>query len=543
MFDRDRLPINRDPLFLLSFAFIAAAILHPLFYINTFSGDAEIHIVYSRNFLDGYPLQFNPGQPSSGQTSMGFMFIVIAIMKLFGYSAGALGMKLIGLFSLYAIAVQTYRLSRLLALDVRWSLMAATTTLLLPGSVYNGMLGSENAFFGALVLSWLILALKRGWLSSENPPSLASDVLLAVLMGALFWIRPEAIPLGAFAWAVRAVNIGLASRRIGLDLIGRAVLFAAIAGTVALAYVLLFKAWAGVLPFGAGYARLFESRNVDSVWLFGLAVNVKVLARLAVYMSVLVPACYALFFLSRRVVSRDERWLLILLGSEFFAFMALYIVNSLTALHFARYTIFAWPMGILAATYGLRQASGLGKAGRPAVIAAILAFFAAAAFETYMRMALPRNTLLAAMTEPDKAVSSQQYLARYGNPDVRPVVIAAQEVQLRSSLDDRFVIRSLDGILDMVYLNYLCHGYNDHDGYFIDQKVDFLEAPFANYNHDRSRWSLSQLGDLAVGQSVTRPGIRYTKIAPTAVKVTRLVSRSQDRSIQPCRIDSTSPYY
>jgi hypothetical protein len=110
-------------------------------------------------------------------------------------------------------------------------------------------------------------------------------------------------------------------------------------------------------------------------------------------------------------------------------------------------------------------------------------------------------------------------------------------------LDERFVIRSLDGILDAVYLNYLCHGYNDHDGYFIDQKVDFLETPFANYNHDRSRWSLERLYALPIGQSIERPGIRYTRIAHDAVKVTRLVNRSQDRGIQPCKLDSSSPYW
>jgi hypothetical protein len=144
---------------------------------------------------------------------------------------------------------------------------------------------------------------------------------------------------------------------------------------------------------------------------------------------------------------------------------------------------------------------------------------------------------------PDQAGISEGNLLRYGNPTVRPVVIAAQEVQFRMSLDDRFVIRSLDGILDVVYLNYLCNGYNDHDGYFIDQKVDFLEAPFANYNHDPRRWSLQKLESLAEGQSVTRPGIRYTRLAPNLVKVTRLVTHSQERGIQPCKLDSTSRYW
>lgn len=539
---KDVLLPDRAPLSLLMLAFTLLAVIHPLIYLNTFSGDAEIHIVYAKNFLDGYPLQFNPGQPSSGQTSMGFMFIVIGLMKLFGYAAAGLGMKAIGLCSLYAIAVQTFRIARLAGLPARWSLLAGIATLLFPGSVYNGMLGSENAFFGALALTWVLAAVKRGWLTPERPPSLADDVVLAAFMGAMFWIRPETVPFGAFAWTARGAGEILTWRRLEARLVGRALLFAAIGGACASAYVLLFRHWAGMLPFGAGYARLFESRDVDSIWLLGLAINTKVLVRLAVYASVLLPAFYALFFLSRRIAVWQQRWLLILLGCEFFGFMGLYILNAITALHFARYSIPEWPMGMILAAFGLRQLAGSEK-GRLAVAGAVLAFLAAAGFETHIRAGFEHHTLIHAMTDPDKTVMSQYYLDRYDHPSMRPIVIAAQEVQLRSALDGRFAIRSLDGILDAVYLNYLCHGYNDHDGYFIDQKVDFLEAPFSNYNHDRSRWSLNRLEALAVGQSVTRPGIRYTKIAPGAVKVTRLVARSQDRAVQPCRIDSTNPYW
>jgi hypothetical protein len=538
---RDVFLPDRRPLSLLLLAFTVLAVLHPLLYLNTFSGDAEIHLVYTKNFLDGYPLQFNPGQPSSGQTSMGFMFIVIAFMKLFGYAAGALSMKLIGLCSLYVIAIQTFRLAGLLGLPARWALLAGITTLLMPGSVYNGMLGSENAFFGALTLSWVLLALKRGWLSVERPPRLLDDVLLAVLMGAMFWIRPETVPFGGIAWAVRLANRVLMRRRLSPGLIGHAVIFTAIAAALALAYVLLFQHWSGQLPFGAGYARLFEARNVDSVWILGLAVNVKVLVRLAAYASVVLPAFFALFFLARRIENDNRRWLLILLGGEFFVFMSLYVVNGITALHFARYSIPIWPMGIIAAAYALWQLNLKGQ--HWAVVAAAIAFLGMASYETMVRSKFPRDTLISAMHLPDVPFRSRAYLEHYGHPRMRPVVIATQEVQLRMLLDERFVIRSLDGILDAVYLNYLCHGYNDHDGYFIDQKVDYLETPFANYNHDRSRWSLKRLYALPVGQSIERPGIRYTKLAPDTVKVTRLVARSQDRTIQPCKLDSSSPYW
>lgn len=540
---QDILLPDRRPLSLLLLAFTLLAVLHPLLYLNTFSGDAEIHLVYTKNFIDGYPLQFNPGQPSSGQTSMGFMFIVIAFIKLFGYAAGALSMKLIGLCSLYVIAIQTFRLARRLGLPAAWALLAGITTLLMPGSVYNGMLGSENAFFGALCLSWALLAVDRGWLSAARPPQLKDDVLLAALMGTMFWIRPETIPFGGIAWMVRFAGEIAARHRFDIRLLGRAIVFGIVAVALATGYVLLFQHWAGQLPFGAGYARLFEARNVDSIWLLGLAINVKVLERLAAYASVVAPALFALFFLARRIENRDRRWLLVFLGSEFFIFMALYVVNGITALHFARYSIPIWPMGILAAVYGLQQLSSTDSLGGLAAPVAVLTFLGMASYETGLRASFPRDTLVSAMTLPNVPRQSERYLNRYGHPKMRPVVVAAQEVQVRMQLDERFVVRSLDGILDAVYLNYLCHGYNDHDGYFIDQKVDFLETPFANYNHDRSRWSLQRLDALPVGQSIERPGIRYTKIASDAVQVTPLVSRSEDRTIQPCRLDPGSPYW
>jgi hypothetical protein len=475
---------------------------------------------------------------------MGFMFILLPIMKFFGEAATPLAMKLIGLLSLYAIAFQTWRLGRRLGMDTAWSAVAAAITLLLPGSIYNGMLGSENAFFGALVLTWTLLALESGWLDADHPPPMARDCLLALLMGAMFWIRPETIPFGGLAWIVRGARDIAANRRIDLKLLARGLLFGLIAGSFVLAYVLLFRAWTGILPFGAGYARLLESIDVDSIWIAGIAINSKVLERLAAYAGIVLPALYAVT-LARRVPDNGVRWLLVFLGVEFFGLITAYTFNIVTPLHFARYTIFAWPLAILLAVYGLRSLMSDGGVRAGLAVAAILAFFGMAAYETSLRSTFPHDSLMSAMEMQQVRIhASEDLMRKFGNPPMRPVVIAAQEVQERNFIDNRFVIRSLDGILDIVFLDYLCHdGYNDHDGYFIDQKVDFLLTPFANYNHDRNRWSLARLEDLPVGHSVDRPGIRYTKIDPDIVKVTRFVNHAKDRMIQPCAIGPASPYY
>ncbi len=536
------LPENRLLKGLMAVALVVAA-LHPLFYFNTFSGDAEIHLVYARNFLDGFPLQFNPGQPSSGQTSMGFMFAaVVPATKLFGEAGAPLVMKLIGLFSLYIIAFQTWRLGRRLGLAGSWPALASAATLLLPGSIYNGMLGSENAFFGALILTWTVLAIDGGWVSSAAPPTFRRDCLLALFMGLMFWIRPEAIPFGAVAWLARIAALTTVRKKFDRSVIGRAAFFAAIAGFFVIAYVLLFRHWTGILPFGAGYARLLESIDVDSVWILGLAINTKVVTRLAAYFSIVLPALYAVVVAVRD--SRPGRWPLIFCGVEFFGQMGSYIFNLVTALHFARYTIYVWPFGILAAAFGCSELLRGGRRGWLVVGGAVFSFLAVGAYETLIRSAFPHDSLVAAMEMPlQRPYASERFLTQLGNPSMRPVVIAAQEVQARDVLDNRFVIRSLDGILDVVFLKYLCHGYNDHDGYFIDQKVDFLSAPFSNYNHDPARWSLARLEKLPPGASIDRPGIRYTRIDRDNVRVTRLVAHASDRKIQPCTLGPRSPYY
>ena len=237
-----------------------------------------------------------------------------------------------------------------------------------------------------------------------------------------------------------------------------------------------------------------------------------------------------------------ERRLLLFLGLEFFGLMLMYSFNLVTALHFARYTIFAWPMGILVAAYGLSRLE-TARLYWP-IVAVALMFAGMAAYETSIRSDFARDTLWGAMGMPKlRATASDDFLKAFGNPKGRPVVIAAQEVQIRNYLDNRFIIRSLDGIIDISYLKYLCHGYNDHDGYFIDEHVDFLLAPFVNYNHDRRRWSVQDLEKLPVGQSIERPGIRYTKINPYTAKITRLVPDAAARTIKPCEIDSRSPYF
>jgi hypothetical protein len=107
--------------------------------------------------------------------------------------------------------------------------------------------------------------------------------------------------------------------------------------------------------------------------------------------------------------------------------------------------------------------------------------------------------------------ASDAMLRRLGSPGVRPVSLAYQEVQARYRLDDRFVIRSLDGRTDSRLLEDVADGNFDHVAYLTKRRVDFLmEVP--NYNRDRARWSLQQLKKLGPGEGMTVGGLTFSRL-------------------------------
>ena len=116
---------------------LAAAIglVHPFYYWTLYGGDGIIHLVYAANLLAGHPLQFNPGLPDSGETSVGFMLLLAGIMKAVGEAGVPYAVKGLSLLSLYLIAFQTWRIGAALGLGREWRAAAAIATLLLPGKI------------------------------------------------------------------------------------------------------------------------------------------------------------------------------------------------------------------------------------------------------------------------------------------------------------------------------------------------------------------------------------------------------------------------
>jgi len=521
-------------------AFVAiVGLLHPFQYWTVFSGDAEIHLIYANNLLRGHPLQFNLNEANSGETSMGFMLVDALIMWLVGPAATPVAVKALCLASLYLSAFATWLVAGQLGVKRPWRELGALFTLWLPGSVYSALLGTENVLFAALSLFFVYFIISAHWYDEKRAPTLTQDVVAGLIAGVLFWLRPEAAPLALILLIMRIVGTVWFKRPIVRDLV-QLIAFGLVFVVAILAYVGIFWRYAGEMPYGAGQARRLLSMYSDSFWIGKIPVNGKVLIRILSYFSIVVPALAAVALaLTSHSRDREVRLKTLTLAAVFFAFMGAYVFNVLPAVHFARYSVFVWPYGLILAALGLQtavQSPWLKPQVATGLIAVLgVAFLGNISLETFLRADMGRNaagaesTLVQVEKAPERREAASLKLAEaLGLPPTAPATLGYQEVQTRYEYADNFAIRSLDGITDSRLLRYFCNGWIDHDGYLIDTKVDYL-MEFPNYNSDRSAWSLKQLASLGVGQSVVRPGITYIKIRPDIVKIERTTDNAANR--------------
>jgi hypothetical protein len=356
------------------------------------------------------------------------------------------------------------------------------------------------------------------------------------------------LPAFAIAWIVRLAVNGPVAAGFSWRALAQPAGSGVIVALGTLAYAALYWHWASMPPYGSGEVRRLLSIEHDSIRLWVLTCNLKAIGICVAYSGIVLPAGAALLLLLNRQVVPPLRGKLAYLSAEFCGFLLLYVFNVLPAFHFTRYTIFLWPIGLLLAAFGLvriwervRERWG----DKPA--AAVVGVFLAAQLGVFAGETMLRAAFLHLSFPPtigdlptshfDRSEETNRLLRDLDSSASPPVVVALQEVQLRHRLDERVVVRSLDGVTDASLMGYICDGYIDHDGYLIDQRVDFLLA-FPNYNRDSQDWSLQRLQKLASGETVSRPGILYTKLASGAVHITRLLSHAAERAHQPCAQDS-----
>ena len=111
---------------------------------------------------------------------------------------------------------------------------------------------------------------------------------------------------------------------------------------------------------------------------------------------------------------------------------------------------------------------------------------------------------------------TDQLLSALGRQDASSTVLAYESVEVRYLLDDRVVIRSLDGRVDPELLRCVRgRGAVDHICYLQRRAVEFLLQTPA-YDRTPGVWTLAQLTPLGPGESLQRDGLRFTRLAAPA---------------------------
>ncbi|MBZ5558458.1 MAG: hypothetical protein LAO77_14400 [Acidobacteriia bacterium] len=495
---------------------MALAVIYPLSFWGMYSGDAEIHLVYAKNAASGHFFEFNPGEKSAGVTSPGYMLLLATFFRVFRAQSVPLAVKIVNILTWYGVVLVVYILSRCMLANNRLALAAAGVTAVLPGAVYNATTGMENGLFALVVLSWAWLVLRVKWFT-EARVEVGLELLLGVLLGAATWLRPEAVVVGAVAAGCRFWYARGRRRELSVSVALFCLAFAVPLSVLLGFHVVQTGQW---LP-ASGRARVIMGQ-LDSYRFGPLAVNTKFLIRILVYL----PLTLAWLAGAWRVLKgQDEAGTHGVAGFFVAVFISFFVLYStvLGADSLARYTIFVMPMMVLVAidgtrwvwqnweTLAARRIVGRGFAFAVAVAMLLIVF----AGETIARRRaqIGQAELRRAMNAPSEVESaSDRLFNELGRPSKRPITIATQEVQIRYWLDDRFVVRSLDGRVDSMLLDFIHDGNVDHVGYLKARRVDFL-LETRNYNRDPSKWSLDALTALRTGETTVVDGLSFTRLS------------------------------
>lgn len=385
---------------------------------------------------------------------------------------------------------------------------AAVTAALIPGSVYNANVGMENGLFAAAVWLWIDLATKWRWFEQSNLETrvrtieIRHEIALAGLQGIACWLRPEGFVLVALAHLLRWRR---ARPTANVAIIGLATV-----SVIALASLAFQFAWTGDLVATSILSRRVLAMR-RSLPLGPLQIDPAFAERLLLYLPLTVCAA-----IGARLRAREQSGLDTFLLSVFGAFFILYTFVS-GAAQLARYVIFVMPIVALYAARGAREVWRQRQPyGRSLIALGAAAFVVTTVAESaYRRSHYSLHLLANAMNAPnERRTRTDELLRRLGPHQELPVVVALESIQLRYEVDDRIVVRSLDGRVDRDLFTFVHDGAVDHFGYLRALSVDDLLGTPEYNRHDRED-SLVSLGHLLPGQSVVRAGLVFRRLPAT----------------------------
>ena len=503
-------------------------IAFPWLFMGYLAGDAVIHLIFAENALAGSWFAFNAGEPSAGETSPGYMLLVMALMKLVGQGYTPYAMVAVGYAAWLGTLTMWYFLLDKFYPKTLVPLLAVAVIGFMPGAVLNSVLGMENVLFAlgvAVVFVWLEQSK-----ALERQLPFKADLALGLGLGFLTLIRPEALFFGAVVLGWRWLMLAPAHGWV------RSFFHAAAAGIVVLGVygAMILAAWivSGVLPFGGGLARL-QLAISDGFMLGPIPVHGNLLLRMAAYAPLALAFVAGVVLLMRN--GKDSYRALLSLAALLVLVFALLFSSVLPATHLARYTVFFWPLVVLVGTFGLMEGR---KLLSPRIFSALLAVFLAGqgavyAVEFYQRIqrGFKPPSLDAPVHQPphplDKLVhvvekrveETDKLLTMLRHKGPFPVSVGLVEVQLRYFIDSRISIRSMDGIVDSKFSDYSENGVFDYTGYMRARQVDYL-LEYQDLNTRLDDWSPAMLKPLEAGTVAVHEGVRFDRLEGPVTKVT-----------------------
>jgi hypothetical protein len=503
---------------------VLALLTYPLLYIGNYAGDSQVHLIYGQNAAQGAFFEFNLGEKSAGVTSPGYMLLIASFFKAAPDVWVPAIIKATNLMFWYGLIVVVYMVAKTFLRSTGWALITSLAAGLLPGSVYNATNGMENGIFAFLIFVWILTAMRCGWFSAAGSlrDSYSTELLLGALLGLACWFRPEGFVVVAIALGFRAA-LSIGTRPNFTATMIRSTIF--LAPFIVFAGGVAYFHWSEtnhLIPISASSRNLMTYLNADT-WTVGfIGFSPKMTIRLAQYFPLTIPSLLGAWLVIKGKGDLGNfRQIIGFLVVLFWIFFVLYSF-VLSSVHLSRYIIFSMPALVLVGAVGAKWALGAWNwSDRPSLkyapaltvailVAALVGVYSA---ETYLRLELDsQSSLWRSMQAPlEREAFSDELFDQLGRPDNRPISIALQEVQARYLLDQRFIVRSLDGRVDPVLLGHADEDGIDHASYLMEREVQFLlDTP--NYNRNPQRWSLKSLNGLKPGEAVSHDGVTFLRM-------------------------------
>jgi hypothetical protein len=530
----------------------AAIFLSPFTYIGNYAGDSQVHLVYGENAAQGRFFEFNPGEKSPGVTSPGYMLMIASFFKIAPDNLVPAMVKVMNLLIWYGLLITVFLIARRLMESNAWAFVVALVAGLLPGSVYNSTIGMENGIFAFLVFLWVYLAVRDGWFTTSDSSSerIKYELVMGGLMGLACWIRPEGFIVAAIALSYRAL-MSMGSRSSVSSTIVRSAAFLVTFSILAALLGYFHYSQTGYLVPTSGVSRILMSRIAsDSFELGPIFVSIKFAVRLAQYFPLTILWLVGNWVLIKGLgVSKESNgalgFLAVLSWSGFILYSTIF-----GAVHLSRYVIFIMPAMVLVAVHAAKWLWSLdlpksqplpNNVLRGTLVVLAIALGGVFLVETDLRTRLDSQaSLWKSMRAPSQRENfSDQLFQLLGQPQELPISVAMQEVQARYWLDDRFVVRSLDGRVDPALLKYVDNDRFDHVGYIRERKVRFLlDTP--NYNRDKDLWSLDRLNELQPGEDLSRDGLTFSSLPVESARQANTADSPSTNSRWTAKTDSAA---